>query len=468
MLRDVNITVSDGLLSAGGTPGEGIHLKIGSSPVESNELIKITGSYDVKRVLLKLKNCPLADAVMDSLENGSDTIYCMPVKASVEGSVKAVEKTGKGEGTLVVNGKPNNDYSLIAKIIEPGGLNEATFSWSVNGGITMSDEIMVPLDGNLTLDGTGLTIKFTEGASKPTSFLAGDTFTAKANAPVMSNADILGAIDKIRNLKEAFEFTHIVGATEKATWAAVAEKQVELEKVHKTPMMFILEAYEPEENQTAYDYSEALQKDRKVVGNTDIQIVAARVLYKCMDGAIRERNGAGIVCGLYARSKPQQSISETKSFALMEKKVLGLLPAGIEDEVEFLDTAGYLTLRRYIGLEGYYVTTPRMGCPEGSDYKYAEHTRIKNKIIRKIRKEALGQLHTEIDLSDVDGSLKVLAQIIGSPIDQMAREKEISQGRIIIPPGQDLLTTEKVALIARFTPKGYAREFEIDLGMEAI
>lgn len=468
MLRDVNITVSDGLLSAGGTPGEGIHLKIGPSPVETSELIKIIGNYDVKRIRLKLGNCPLADAVMDSLENGSDTIYCMPVKASLDGAVEEVIRTGIGEGTLTITGKPNNDYSFIATIIESGGLNQATFAWSVNGGVTMSDEIMVPMDGNFILDRTGLTLKFTEATSKENSFLAGDTFKAKATAPVMTNADILEAIDKIQNLKEAFEFVHIVGATEKAIWAAVAEKQLELERVHKIPMMFVMEAEGPEADQTAHEYAELLQRDRKAVSNTDIQIVVARVLYKCMDGAIRERNGAGIVCGLYAKAKPHQSISETKSYALAEKKVLSLLPVGIEDEIEFLDVAGYLTFRRYVGLEGYYVTTPRMVCPAGSDYKCAEHTRIKNKIIRKIGKEALGQLHTEIDLSDVDGSLKVLAQIIGSPIDQMAREKEISQGRIIIPPGQDILRTEKVALIARFTPKGYAREFEIDLGMEAI
>ena len=81
------------------------------------------------------------------------------------------------------------------------------------------------------------------------------------------------------------------------------------------------------------------------------------------------------------------------------------------------------------------------------------------------------QLHTEIDLSDVDGSLQVLTKFLETPIEDMVKVKEISSGRILLADGQNadsIIETEKVSVKAKFTPKGYAREFEIDLGMEKL
>ncbi|MEG1931292.1 MAG: DUF2586 family protein, partial [Anaerovorax sp.] len=81
MLRDVNIKVTDGQLGAG-TDSVGVHIKIGASPIISNEPILIKGSYDAKRIKFILGNCPLADACMDSVENGANIIYCIPALPS--------------------------------------------------------------------------------------------------------------------------------------------------------------------------------------------------------------------------------------------------------------------------------------------------------------------------------------------------------------------------------------------------
>lgn len=82
MLRDVNTIITDGGL--GDTAkGEGIHFKIGVSPVVSDAPIVITGSMNAKKIKEKLGLSPLADACMDSVENGSSMIYCLPVAASI-------------------------------------------------------------------------------------------------------------------------------------------------------------------------------------------------------------------------------------------------------------------------------------------------------------------------------------------------------------------------------------------------
>lgn len=471
MLKDVNITITDGQMGAGGTAGEGVHLKVGASPVGSEDLIAIRGTYDAKRIKQLLGLSPLADACMDSVENGAGLIYCMPVSPSTAGSAGAITHSGTGTGTIAVVGTPNNAYDVIITVTETGGLNAAAITYSLNGGLTVSDEITVPLNGSYTLLDTGMSLTFTEGANAATSFIKEDTYTFKATAPMLTNADILAAIGKIKNLKEAFELVHIVGETTAATWAAVSTAQQTLVSTDKIPMMFVLEAYAPESAEQAQDYSDGLIAARKTAYNFDLQVVTARANYLRMDGTTKNINAAGIVCGLYARAKVQQSIGRTSEFSLSEEKVLKLLPEGIEEYTQYLDEAGYLTLRKYVGLDGYYVTNARMMCPEGSDYKYAEHTRVKNKLMRKIRKEALMQLHTEIDLSDVEGSLQVLAEFLSTPISDMVSDKEISAGRILLADGQSadsIIESEKVSVKARFTPKGYAREFEVDLGMEKL
>lgn len=471
MLRDVNITVTDGQMGAGGTSGEGVHLKIGASPMDSEELIAIRGTYDAKRIKYLLGLSPLADACMNSVENGAGLTYCMPVKPSREGTTGTIMHKGTGTGKIAVEGKPNNVYQVMITVTESGGLNESSFTYSINGGLTTSDEVTIPIGGSYTLPDTGLMLTFTEGEQQEGSFADGDSYSFTTTAPQLTNEDILTAIGKIRNLKETFEFVHIVGETTAATWAAVSRLQQELVTAYKLPLMFVLEAYAPAAEEAAEAYTDKLLKDRKKIYNYDLQVVAARANYKGMDGLIRKTNLAGVICGLYAKASVQQSIGRTAEFVLSASKVQGLLPAGIENQLEYLDEVGYLTVRNYIGLDGFYVTNACMMCPDGSDYKYAEHVRVKNKLYRKVRKEALMQLHTEIDLTDVQGSLLTLAKFLETPVDEMVQAKEISSGRVIIAEGQDadtIIETERVSLKVRFTPKGYAREFDIDLGMERL
>lgn len=466
MLRDVKTVVSDGGLGLSSTKGEGVHLKIGVSPITSDVPIVITGNMSDKKIKERLGLSPLADACMDSVENGSNMIYCLPVAASIDGTVGEVEKQATGGGSCTVTGKPNNAYEIIVKFTGTGGFNQAALKYSVDGGYSFSDETTLPLTGEFAIPQTGLTFKFTEGVNTAESFKVDDTYKVKTEAPQMSNQDVLTAIGKLKNISDAFEFVHIVGESTKELWFAVSAEQIKLYEQYHKPLFFILEARKINEDETVDDYAIQLMKDRKDILNYDIQVVAARSLYTRMDKVTKEINNAGIVCGFYSRAKVQQSIGETKTFSISEKKMLELLPRGIEEYISLLDESNYLTFRKYDGLEGYYVTNARMMCPENSDYRYAEDTRVKNKIIRETRKEALKQLQSDVDMSDLQGSLEAIAKFVETPLDTMAQKKEISSVRITVPDGQDILVTETLNVIIRYVPVGHIREIVIDLGME--
>lgn len=463
MLRDVRHEVTDGLLGISTDKGEGIHVKIGVSPIVSDTPIIITGNMTTAKIKQRLGNSPLADKVMDSVENGSARVLCFPVSATTAGTVGAVSSGTEGNGTCAVSGSPYNAFDIVIKITGQGGLNTASFIYSIDGGYSYSDELTIPLDGAFAINDTGLTVTFTVAEGQ--KFNVDDVFTCKTTAPQMTNGDVLGAIEKLKTLNEDFEFVHIVGESSRELWSAVSAQQVILaEKYHK-PMFFILEAYNITDSEQVEDYAFKLEADKKLIKNYDIQVVAARSLYTGMDGITREVNNAGIVAGMYAKAKVSQSIGETATFSIDSQKMQELRPTGIDEYIEVLDNASYLTFRQYDGLEGFYVTNAKMMSPDGSDYRYAEDVRVKNKIIKKTRKEALLQLQSDVDMEDVDGDLAAKGQFIQAPLEDMVKDKEISSVSISVPEGQDILVTEKMHIIIRYVPRGKIREIVIDLGV---
>ena len=244
MLRDVRSNVTDGLLGFATATGDGLHIKIGVSPSVTEKPITILGSMGASTIKSKLGLSPLADAVMDAVQGGAARVFCIPVAASTAGTIGEVTKTGDGGGSVTVQGSPNNAYALTVRFTAQGGLNTAAFVYSIDGD-NFSDEITVPVTGSYEIEGTGLTIKFTEASSpdqKPSSFLVRDTYTLKTTAPSMTNGDVLGAIEKIKSFSEEFEFVHIVGGSTVELWEAVSEAQKELMTVCHKPCFFLMEA----------------------------------------------------------------------------------------------------------------------------------------------------------------------------------------------------------------------------------
>lgn len=465
MLRDITYSVTDGQLGLANTTGTGIHVKIGASPAAASEPVLITGSMSADRIKDKLGLSPLTDAVMDSVENGSPKIYCLPVTTSTAGIITKVKKTPENAaGTVTVEGTPYNAFKIIVKIAGKGGLNMAVFRYSLNEGITWSEDITIPTSGKYAAEEAGLTFTFaTEG-----EFAINDTYMCVTTEPQLTNEDILAAAGRLKDIAAPYEFVHIVGAAAPELWAAMSVKQKELMDKYRKPVFFILEAYRKKEDETIAEYISGLEADRRKVSNYDIQVVTARGYYTGMDQVTRDINLANIICGLYARASVQESIGKTAAYSIPEDKLQKLLPEGLdEDAVDALDRAGYLTFRQYDGLSGYYVTNARVLCPEDSDFRYAEDIRVKNKIIRLTRQAALKRLQEDVDIENVDADLAAKAAFIIADVEkQMVDKKEISTLSVLVPAGQNILTTEKMEMQIRYVPIGKIREIAIDLGME--
>lgn len=478
MLRDVKHNVTDGQLRGAASTGDGIHVKVGVSPIVSDTPILITGDMDAARIRSRLGLSPLADAAMDAVQWGAASVYCLPVSAAAAGKVGEVSKSGSGAGSVTIQGTPTNAFDVIVKITGKGGLNSAAFTVSLDGGYRYTDEITVPLNGSYDIEGTGLTIQFAEATDedlKAESFVVDDTYTLKTTAPTATNGEILAACEKLKKFNQEFEFVHIVGECGLALWLAMSEFQRELMTVNHKPAFVLLEAQRPDMSagNDLYDWAHQMEADRNKIQNTDIQVCAAWGRLTRLDGTVHTVNLAGLATGRYAMAAVQKSIGQTRpeaGFGFSKDKLLELIPTTLDDTIiEVLDKAGYLTFRGYDGLDDFFVYHTKMMCPKNSDFMYAEDVRVKNKMIRETRKEALLLLNDDIDMEDIPGELAARAKFTGAALDRMVDAGEISNYEITVvdTDPETFVTDGTMRVRVRYVSRGYIREIVIDLGRVA-
>lgn len=466
MFGDVNVKVEDGNLGRSSSTGTGTHIKIGISNVESKAPILISGTMNAKKIKEKVGETPLADACIDAVEWGAASIYCIPVKAGTAGTIGAVEEEKAGYGEFTVTGSPNNAYDIVVEVMDDGECNEGSFRYSVDGGNTFTEEMTIPVTGEVTLSATGLVAKFTD-AEGGGSFKSGDCFTFSTTSPAMSNQAVINAVEGLINSPLAFEFVHIVGTSSKALWASLCTLANDFLTKYKRPLYFVCEARGKTAGETLEEYANAMLEERKGINNMYMQVVCSNSRYQRMDGRVQDINNAGIVTGLYGQAKESQSIGEVKSFPISEAKMLKLLPEGIEDYIKTLDDAKYVTIRKYISKEDFYVTSANMMSPEGSDYAYAEDVRVSNRLVKAVRAAALDELQVEIDPGDIETSIANIQEQLATPVEDAVRDKIISSGTVAIDTENlNILVDESLDVRITYVPMGHVREMNLTFAVE--
>lgn len=170
-LPEINVQALDGGLGIQPDDAAGTHAKVGVSSVLSEVPVVLSGPGEVRT---KLGYGPLANACIDSFANGAKTIICMP-SAGVLGSIGAQTLDNEGSGTIDAAGAPADAFVVIIEIVGAGGLNEATFRYSLDEGQSWSDTLTVPATGLYTIPDSGIELTFTEGpaGASPASVSSG-------------------------------------------------------------------------------------------------------------------------------------------------------------------------------------------------------------------------------------------------------------------------------------------------------
>ncbi|MCC5911322.1 MAG: DUF2586 family protein [Clostridiaceae bacterium] len=460
-LPDARINIQDGGLGILPPGGRGVHAKIGvCAKGQPNQIIAIGPSTDI---VTSLGSGPLTNAIMDSRGNGSEIMYVIRIGDTIDGSNSAVTADKAGGGSLTVEGKPLDAFSVKVEILQSGGFNEATFRYSLDGGNSYSSTINIPSAGQYELKNTGLTLKFEEDAVDPEeSFKTGDLFSFKTTAPEPTVEGVIQAVDMLLGSKLQYEAIHVVGESNKALWVALDAKAMEAEGKYRY-IQILAEAKNKTGEQTTDQWAMELAEERQGFASTRVAVALPLKLTDLLSGRTAIRNGAGIFIGRVTSIRVSEAPGKVKLGAL--SGVQGLWPEDInEGHITLLDSLGYITFRNYIGLEGTYITNGNIMAENTSDFQRTERRRTMDRACQLIRARALQQLQEETE--GTDEALDADEAHLESALDTMVADGDIVTGRVSIPRDQDLLATEELKFKVAIMPKAIKRFIEVDVTYE--
>ncbi len=464
MYSEVNVEVEDGNLGRNSSTATHAQAKIGVSDIESSVPILITNSMKPDDIKAKLGYSPLADACIDAVENGLQTIYAFPIRADVAGTTGEITHSGTGTGTVSVKGEPNNAYDIVVNIMETGNLNEGSFKYSIDGGNNFSDEYTIPLEGKFEMQYTGLTLTFANAADSDgtKSFVSEDAYSFNTTVPTANNAHVLEAVEKLAMYNRAVEVCHIVGVSSKALWAALQGEAEEFLTMYKKPVIFLCEARACRDSETLDEYMAAMEAEKKGISSYFICISLTYGTYMRKDLRIQNINMAGVISGLIGQAKESLSIGCVEEFPVSSAKLLKILPDGIENYNREFDNMKYTIFRQYDGKEDFYVSNGNVMASAGSDFQYVESVRVLNRIVRDVAAKAVDKVQTEIDPGEIESSIKAIEAYFNIAMEDCEKDKIISSGEVTInTEGLNILRDETLDVEAVWIPMGTARVYNI-------
>lgn len=185
---------------------------------------------------------------------------------------------------------------------------------------------------------------------------------------------------------------------------------------------------------------------------------------------------AGAVLGAMSRAAVHENIGWVNKFNLQQGAELqktklsdgtdtDAVTAAIQDN---LNNKGYLFLKRHLGIAGSYLNHSHTATLATSDYAYVENNRTMQKAKRNIRAALLPDLNSPLTV-DADGklapdSVKYFENKAGKQLDLMQSEGNLSGYQVIVDPEQNVLSTNKLIVIARLQPRGVASFIDVNIG----
>ena len=396
---------------------------------------------------------PLRDLLVSSLSIARTAVSVIALEGSIAGTVSKVTQSeeNKGTGSIVVTGKPRNDYKMNVAIESSGTINEATFRLTIDS--LPGKQITVPDgDAKYVVPGTGLTIQFTPGAN---GFIEGDTFSFTTTEPKATNGDILDAINQIFEAKLSIEFIAIAGISSAPLWAALATKANEASEIYQY-IFFVAQARYLKAGESTDQWKNALcGAERGNTASTRLQVCAGWIEEADANGQVDDRGIIGVYCGSVAARKVMDGPDAVKFGGIMA--AVNIKPDGLNDgHIEDLKNAGYVTVRKYVGRKGIFFTSGQMMSEEGSDFDMVERRRVMDKACRNLYIAQLPSLNDTVKIGK-DGTpegLEMFLALSQQPLEIMKTNKEISDGYVFIPPGQNILADKKLRTKVRIVPLG--------------
>lgn len=320
---------------------------------------------------------------------------------------------------------------IVLRITKGGRRNAGVYQLSTDGGDNFLKARTIPVDGVCQLADYGVAINFPDG-----EYAAGTVYECRLLAPVPSIVDVLEALDAPLAVNDV-EFVHIVGESDSVDWMACQAKAEELWNMHR-PTYFKCESRLPRAGEDLSAFAAWLLAERQGISARFVTVCAQYGEVADAAGQARLRNAAGLQAGRVIAIPVQRATGRVKDGPISQ---LGL-PFAWEAVQPALEEAGYLTAKKYNGLEGSYWADSRTLADDTSDYRHEEVLRTVFKAMRLTRIAALKSMYDEAGdplRPNNENGVAYLKANLENALDTMVAAKELAAYVVDIPPGQDIV-----------------------------
>lgn len=404
----------------------------------------------------------LADEILNHMANGGKKVYAVPVPISTEAVIGAVTpvRVGTSDGTVALAkdgaNLVTNDFDIKVLITKTGLIGVAKFQVSTDGGENYDPSII--MTATYVIPGTNIEITFTDGI---VGFDEGDYFTASVSKPSIAKAEIEAAVDVL--IADAdISFDGIVIASD-ADSALITSLKSKAETAEGSPnFKFFFFAVKPLLSTTpAQAITQASGIVSTVVSGRVLIVTGEAVTLRTNHADQRDRSVIGCVMGR------RSSLGISEDLGLFSggplNNILSLRTGWTDTTIEELDALRTVTIRNFKGTAGFRPTNGWMSDPF-DDCKKSAWRLVLDKGGRRTRIAALGFVKVKVNPADIEGSTRALREAMQAELNLMAGNEEIVDGNVVIPEGQDILTTEEIKADISIIPYGHASFIGITIG----
>jgi len=381
-------------------------------------------------------------------------VYTVPINGG------AVTQTGSGPLPTQAS-SPLDAYDVLVAVVTAGtvaGSPAPAFTYSLDGGNTVSPVIAVPGSGVYTVPGSGVVLTFA-GA-----FVVADTYRFATVAAGFSTSDANAAMDAILAVSTEWGFVHVVGTPANAAAAATLAAAMDV-KISGAANLFryafaVVECPTSEADSVIAAAFAGVATTRVMVCVGDEGYISA------LTARTVRRNAAWPVTARLALIPADEDPAWVGRGAL--KGVTSLYRN--EAATPLLDEARFTTLRTNLGKEGYFITNGRMMAPGGSDYTYVQFRRVMDVACRIVRAAELPFLNSDVRVDRKTGHIDERdAQMFEGSVNADLRAGVVAPGyasdaSVVMSRTANLLAGASQPVTIRVLSKAYLKQIDTSIG----
>ena len=368
---------------------------------------------------------------------------------------------GAGTSSWVTQASsPADVYDVLVDVVVGGALGTATFTYSLDGGNSISPVILVPGGGVYVIAGTGIILTFAS------TFVANDTYELTTTTAGFTTTDVGNMLTAIGALPNQWAGVHIAGmganAAAAASMVATVESALESFAVAYRYVMGIVEC--PQGDSAAESAFASVTATRTMVTVTDIEHQSS-----VSRGTVHRRNCGVVITSRLSATNPSQDPGWVGS----PLGSLANVQAIFRDEAK---TPG-LAAQRFTVLTtrptktGYFCKSGNMMAPYGSDFSSVGNRRVMDVACRVTVGVLVNELNADV-LANPDGTIygpeatRIEGVVIGALSNVLLAPSppDASSVNAVVNRSNNVISTENLDIAVQIVPKAQFKTITETIG----